>query len=108
MKTSRALTPTDAGRDDVRGGEVDNVLHGAFDASYSIKDLAAELGVSVQTLYDLRTQARGSIGFRSVAVCDSGAPRSTPGWPGSRKRTPIDTGAMRDARLPTRGDRRSR
>jgi hypothetical protein len=45
MKTSRALTTTDAGHDDVHDGEVDNVVHGAFEASYSIKDLAAELGV---------------------------------------------------------------
>ncbi|WP_292650841.1 helix-turn-helix domain-containing protein [Nocardioides sp.] len=64
MKTSRALTTTDAGHDDVHDDEVDNVVHGAFEASYSIKDLAAELGVPVQTLYDLRTQGRGPVGFR--------------------------------------------
>ena len=28
----------------------DNVVHGAFEASYSLKDLAAELQVSAQTI----------------------------------------------------------
>ena len=41
-----------------------NVVHGAFEASYSLKDLAAELQVSEQTIYDLRTQGRGPVGFR--------------------------------------------
>ncbi len=42
----------------------DNVIHGAFEASYSVKDLADELHVSAQTIYDLRTQGRGPVGFR--------------------------------------------
>ncbi len=42
----------------------DNVVHGAFEASYSLKDLATELQVSEQTIYDLRTQGRGPVGFR--------------------------------------------
>ena len=42
----------------------DNIIRGAFEASYSLKDLAAELQVSEQTIYDLRTQGRGPVGFR--------------------------------------------
>lgn len=53
-----AETNTAAARHD------DNVVHGAFEASYSLKDLAAELQVSEQTIYDLRTQGRGPVGFR--------------------------------------------
>ncbi|MFE4001470.1 helix-turn-helix transcriptional regulator [Nocardioides sp. YIM B13467] len=41
-----------------------NVVQGAFEASYSLKDLASELHVSEQTIYDLRTQGRGPVGFR--------------------------------------------
>lgn len=36
----------------------DNVVHSAFEASYSLKDLAAELQVSEQTICDLRSQGR--------------------------------------------------
>lgn len=42
----------------------DNVVRDAFEASYSVKDLADKLRVSVQTIYDLRTQGRGPVGFR--------------------------------------------
>ncbi|MFT4264081.1 MAG: helix-turn-helix domain-containing protein [Nocardioides sp.] len=36
----------------------------AFDSALSLKELAALLHVSVQTLYDLRSQGRGPVGFR--------------------------------------------
>ena len=58
MKTTQNLSATTADHDD------GNVIHGAFEASYSVKDLADELHVSVQTIYDLRTQGRGPVGFR--------------------------------------------
>lgn len=58
MNTTQNLSTTTADHDD------DNVIHGAFEASYSVKDLADELHVSVQTIYDLRTQGRGPVGFR--------------------------------------------
>ena len=57
MKTTQNLSTTTADHDD-------NVIHGAFEASYSVKDLADELHVSVQTIYDLRRQGRGPVGFR--------------------------------------------
>jgi excisionase family DNA binding protein len=58
MKTTQNLSTPTADHHD------DNVIHGAFEASYSVKDLADELHVSVQTIYDLRTQGRGPVGFR--------------------------------------------
>lgn len=57
MNTTQSASSTTADHDD-------NVSHGAFEASYSVKDLADELHVSVQTIYDLRTQGRGPVGFR--------------------------------------------
>jgi excisionase family DNA binding protein len=35
-----------------------------LDSVLSLSELAARLGVSVQTIYDLRSQGRGSRGFR--------------------------------------------
>lgn len=58
MKTTQNLSTTTADHGD------DNVIHGAFEASYSVKDMADDLHVSVQTIYDLRTQGRGPVGFR--------------------------------------------
>jgi predicted DNA-binding transcriptional regulator AlpA len=40
------------------------VLAGAFEPALSLKELAAELQASCQTLYDLRSQGRGPTGFR--------------------------------------------
>ncbi|WP_459986584.1 helix-turn-helix transcriptional regulator [Nocardioides sp. AN3] len=40
------------------------VVHGAFEPALSLKELAAELQVTCQTLYDLRSQGRGPAGFR--------------------------------------------
>jgi len=42
----------------------DVVVRGVFEQALSIKELAAQLHVSVQTLYDLRSQGRGPTGFR--------------------------------------------
>jgi excisionase family DNA binding protein len=39
-------------------------MGGAFEPALSLKELAAQLHVSVQTLYDLRSQGRGPTGFR--------------------------------------------
>jgi excisionase family DNA binding protein len=35
-----------------------------LEPALSIRELAEQLGVSVQTLYDLRSQGRGPVGFR--------------------------------------------
>ena len=40
------------------------VVHGAFEQAWSLKDLAGRLHVSCQTIYGLRSQARGPKGFR--------------------------------------------
>jgi excisionase family DNA binding protein len=40
------------------------VVDGAFEPAYSIRELAEQLHVSCQTLYDLRSQGRGPTGFR--------------------------------------------
>jgi excisionase family DNA binding protein len=45
-------------------GVDDVVISGAFEPALSLKELAAQLHVSVQTLYDLRSQGRGPTGFR--------------------------------------------
>jgi excisionase family DNA binding protein len=42
----------------------DVVVRGVFEHALSIKELAAKLHLSVQTLYDLRSQGRGPTGFR--------------------------------------------
>ena len=55
----------------------DNVVRGAFEASYSLKDLVAELQVSEQTIYDLRTRAAAESGSGSVAACDSADPNGS-------------------------------
>ncbi|MFC6046210.1 helix-turn-helix transcriptional regulator [Nocardioides hankookensis] len=44
--------------------ETTNVHPATLNAVVSISELAADLGVSVQTLYDLRSQGRGPRGFR--------------------------------------------
>ncbi|MFI5624830.1 hypothetical protein ACIA03_15310 [Nocardioides sp. NPDC051685] len=44
----------------------DNVIHGAFETSYSVRDLADELHVSVQANHDLRTQGAARWGCGSV------------------------------------------
>ncbi len=46
------------------GGADDRVVVGVFETAYSIKELAEQLHVSCQTLYDLRSQGRGPTGFR--------------------------------------------
>ena len=40
------------------------VVNGAFEPALSLKELAVQLQVSIQTLYDLRSQGRGPTGFR--------------------------------------------
>jgi excisionase family DNA binding protein len=40
------------------------VVGGVFEAALSIKELAEQLHVSCQTIYDLRSQGRGPTGFR--------------------------------------------
>lgn len=40
------------------------VASGIHEPAYSIKELAEQLQVSCQTLYDLRSQGRGPTGFR--------------------------------------------
>jgi excisionase family DNA binding protein len=40
------------------------VVDGGFEPALSLRELAAELQVSCQTLYDLRSQGRGPAGFR--------------------------------------------
>ncbi|WP_181407664.1 helix-turn-helix transcriptional regulator [Nocardioides sambongensis] len=39
-------------------------LHDRFEPTFSLKELAELLGVGIQTLYDLRSQDRGPVGFR--------------------------------------------
>jgi excisionase family DNA binding protein len=44
--------------------ETDNAHRNAFEPVLSLSELAVRLRVSVQTLYDLRSQGRGPHGFR--------------------------------------------
>lgn len=60
--TTQNVSSTTADRDD-------NVIHGAFEASHSVKDLADELHVSVPAIYDLRTQP---VGRREVRATPCG------------------------------------
>ena len=48
----------------LRDMETTNAHPAALEAVLSISELAAELGVSVQAIYDLRSQGRGPRGFR--------------------------------------------
>jgi len=67
-----AFTPRALGRSRIRSGlrahlcgmEINNAHLDAFEPVLSLSELAARLGVSVQTLYDLRSQGRGPRGFR--------------------------------------------
>ena len=50
---------------ETRDGADDGVvISGVFEPALSLKELALQLHVSVQTLYDLRSQGRGPTGFR--------------------------------------------
>ena len=40
------------------------LVEGIFEHAFSLKELADELHVTCQTLYDLRSQGRGPVGFR--------------------------------------------
>ena len=40
------------------------VVTGVFEPALSVQELAAQLHVSAQTIYDLRSQGRGPVGFR--------------------------------------------
>ncbi len=40
------------------------VLTGIFESALSVQELAAQLHVRAQTIYDLRSQGRGPVGFR--------------------------------------------
>ncbi len=44
--------------------EDDVVVTGIFEPALSVQELAAQLHVSAQTIYDLRSQGRGPVGFR--------------------------------------------
>jgi excisionase family DNA binding protein len=46
------------------GMETDNTQREAFEPVFSLSELATRLRVSVQTIYDLRSQGRGPRGFR--------------------------------------------
>jgi predicted DNA-binding transcriptional regulator AlpA len=41
-----------------------DIIQGVFEPALSLKELAAELNVAIQALYDLRSQGRGPAGFR--------------------------------------------
>ena len=45
----------------------------------SLSELCAQLQVSAQTIYDLRSRGRGLAASASGASCSSGSARSTPG-----------------------------
>jgi excisionase family DNA binding protein len=51
-------------RSALRHSEAETVVQGTFEPTLSLRELAAQLHVSVQTLYDLRSQGRGPTGFR--------------------------------------------
>ncbi len=53
-----ATSPTNASH------EVAVVVTGVFEPALSVQQLAEELHVSAQTIYDLRSQGRGPVGFR--------------------------------------------
>ena len=55
------LRGMDERSDQQAGGQL---VSGVFEAALSLRELAAELSVSCQTLYDLRSQGRGPTGFR--------------------------------------------
>ena len=59
----------------------------------TLSQLAAQLGVSVQTLYDLRSQGRGPRGSASAVSSGSGLARSMPGSRRWRPTTPSGTHA---------------
>ncbi|TYL51667.1 helix-turn-helix domain-containing protein [Nocardioides sp. BGMRC 2183] len=40
------------------------IVRDGFEPTFSLKELAELLGVGIQTLYDLRSQDRGPVGFR--------------------------------------------
>lgn len=40
------------------------VISGVLESALSVQELAAQLHVSAQTIYDLRSQGRGPVGFR--------------------------------------------
>jgi len=46
------------------GMETDNIQREALEPGFSLSELATRLRVSVQTIYDLRSQGRGPRGFR--------------------------------------------
>ena len=41
-----------------------DIIQGVFEPALSLKELAAELNVTAQAIYDLRSQGRGPAGFR--------------------------------------------
>jgi hypothetical protein len=77
----------------------------------TLSELAGQLGVTFQNLYDLRSQGRGPRGFRVGRELRSESARSTPGSPNSRPMTPSGTPARpadahRKAAHPDRHPRR--
>lgn len=46
------------------GGTVVPAIPEILDSALSVQELAAQLHVSAQTIYDLRSQGRGPVGFR--------------------------------------------
>ena len=57
------------------------VVSGTFESALSVQEFAAQLHVSAQTIYDLRSQARVPSGFGLDGICVSAPPRSRPGSP---------------------------
>lgn len=57
MDANLARPTTDSATDTVRH-------HGSFEPALTLSELAVQLCVSVQTLYDLRSQGRGPRGYR--------------------------------------------
>jgi excisionase family DNA binding protein len=55
---SPATSPTSVPGNDA------SVITGVFELALSVQELAAQLHVSAQTIYDLRSQGRGPTGFR--------------------------------------------
>ena len=58
-----AMEPTTS-PEAISGADNGVVVNGAFEPALSLKELAFQLQVSIQTLYDLRSQGRGPKGFR--------------------------------------------
>ena len=59
----RFMEPTQTPETTTQTGDA-VVISGVFESAVSLQELAAQLHVSAQTIYDLRSQGRGPTGFR--------------------------------------------